>query len=78
MDNNKLHFISTASIPLLQKVAATETGNWGKMNGQQMGEHVAAFFKVSNNQLHFPVFTPEDMRPKAFLLSNKDLSLFLL
>ena len=44
------------------------------MNAQQMVEHVAGFFKVSTNQLKFPLVTPEEhfQSLKNFLLSDKE------
>ncbi len=44
------------------------------MNAQQMIEHVAGFFKVSTQQLHFPLVTPVEHLPrfKEFLLSEKE------
>src|SRR5258705_528661 len=46
----------------------------GKMNAQQMIEHVAAFFKVSTNKLQFPLATPAEHLPKykEFLMSEKE------
>lgn len=47
---------------------------WGKMHAQQMVEHVSGFFKVSTNQLHFPLVTAVEHLPKykEFLLSEKE------
>lgn len=73
MDQSKLAFIEMEFIPLLKRLPADAIGKWGKMNAQQMVEHVAGFFKVSTNQLHFPLVTPAEHLPqyKAFLLSDK-------
>lgn len=74
MDAEKLDFIKNKFIPLINILKGNETGKWGKMNSQQMVEHVTGFFKVSTNQLHFPLATPEKYLPKAkaFLLSDKE------
>ncbi|NCT93303.1 MAG: DUF1569 domain-containing protein [Chitinophagaceae bacterium] len=57
----------------LQSLTPGSMAVWGKMNAQQMVEHVTGFFRVSTNQLHFPLVTPEADLPKfkAFLLSDK-------
>jgi len=74
MDTNKLAFVATGFIMLIKNLPAGTTSKWGKMNAQQMLEHVAGFFKVSTNQLSFPLVTPEEHLPKfkAFLLSDKE------
>jgi Protein of unknown function (DUF1569) len=74
MDEQKLNFITNESIPLFKKVPAGNQGKWGKMNGQQMIEHVAAFFYVSTGKIKFDLVTPEEHLPKykEFLLSDKE------
>lgn len=72
--NNKEAFLKNDLIPLIKKLNGNETGKWGKMNAQQMVEHVAGFFKVSTEQIHFPLTTPEEHLPKykEFLWSEKE------
>ena len=74
MDTKKLDFIENKFVPLVKNIAANATGNWGKMNAQQMVEHVTAFFKVSSGKLHFELVTPAAHLPKfkEFLLSDKE------
>lgn len=74
MDQAKADFIKNKFIPLLRSLSFDAKGKWGKMNGQQMVEHVAGFFKVSTNKVHFPLVTPAEHLPKfkAFLLSDKE------
>ena len=74
MDKEKLAFISNKLIVLLNDLPAVAVGKWGKMNGQQMVEHLSGFFKVSTGKLKFPLVTPIDHLPKyiEFLYSNKD------
>ena len=74
MDEEKFDFIKNKFIPLVNNLKGNETGKWGKMNAQQMVEHVTGFFKVSTNQIHFPLVTPAEYLPraKAFLLSDKE------
>jgi oxepin-CoA hydrolase/3-oxo-5,6-dehydrosuberyl-CoA semialdehyde dehydrogenase len=73
-DQQKLAFISTGIVPLLRNLSEDAIMKWGKMNAQQMVEHLSAFFRVSTNKLHFPLVTHEDQLPsfKAFLRSEKE------
>ena len=74
MNQEKLHFLSAQFIPLLNNLPAGAIGKWGKMNGQQMVEHVAGFFKVSTGKIKFPLVTPAEHLPKykEFLYSDKE------
>ncbi|MEO7307764.1 MAG: DUF1569 domain-containing protein [Ferruginibacter sp.] len=74
MDEQKLHFITKEYIPLLKNLAGDAVGKWGKMNGQQMVEHAAAFFYVSTEKIKFDLVTPPEHLPKykEFLLSDKE------
>ena len=70
----KLNFITKEFIPLLKNLHANAVGKWGKMNGQQMVEHVAAFFYVSTEKIKFDLVTPAEHLPKyrEFLFSDKE------
>ena len=72
MDLVKLNFISNKYTPLLKDLPAAAAGKWGKMNGQQMVEHVTGFFKVSTEKIKIPLVTPVEHLPKykEFLLSD--------
>lgn len=74
MDEIKLKFVTNDCLALFKKIKGDATGNWGKMNGQQMVEHVAGFFYVSSGKIKFPLAIPEEHLPKykAFLLSDKE------
>lgn len=74
MDHQKLDFLSTRLVPILKSLPEGSLMKWGKMNPQQMVEHVSGFFRVSTNKLHFPLVTPEDQLPKfkEFLRSQKE------
>ena len=74
MIQEKFNFISAEFIPLINALPADAIGKWGKMNGQQMVEHVAGFFKVSTGKIKFPLVTPVEHLPKykEFLNSNKE------
>lgn len=74
MNEQKLAFLRDEYIPLLQRLEVNSAGSWGKMNAQQMVEHVSDFFKVSTEKIKLPLVTPEEQLPKfkAFLLSDKE------
>lgn len=73
MQEKKLAFIKKDLFSLLDSISAETNANWGKMNTQQMVEHLAAFFKVSTGKITFDLLTPEEHLPKykEFLLSDK-------
>ena len=73
MDQGKLKFITEEYILLVKKLQPDAMGKWGKMNGQQMAEHVADFFNVSTEKIKFDLVTPVEHLPKfkEFLLSDK-------
>ena len=73
MREQKLAFIKNDFFSFLENIAAETKANWGKMNAQQMVEHVAAFFNVSTEKIKFDLVTPEEHLPKfkEFLLSDK-------
>ena len=74
MDKQKHDFIANRFIPLIKKVSPGAVAKWGKMNAQQMVEHVSGFFQVSTNQIKFPFVTPVEHLPKymEFLRSEKE------
>lgn len=74
MTEEKKSFLKNELIVLVGKLKGDEKGKWGKMNAQQMVEHVAGFFKVSTDKIHFPLTTPAEHLPKykEFLLSDKE------
>ena len=49
MDLTKLAFIEKELIPLLKTLSVNANRKWGKMNPQQMVEHLSNFFRVSTN-----------------------------
>lgn len=74
MITDKETFIHNRLVPMLEVLNGETKGKWGRMNAQQMVEHLADFFRVSSNRLHFPLVTPEEHLPKykTFLLSDKE------
>jgi hypothetical protein len=73
MNEEKLRFLRTQFIPLLQKIPADRQPAWGKMNLQQMVEHMAAAFKIASGRIQLPGEPNEDQIPGsyAFLMSEK-------
>jgi Protein of unknown function (DUF1569) len=73
MDKDKLNFITKGCIPLFKSLHAGAVGKWGRMNGQQMVEHVAVVFVISTGKIKFDLVTPVEHLPKfkEFLLSDK-------
>lgn len=74
VNESKKNFLEHQFMPLVKKITPTVPARWGKMNAQQMVEHVAGFFRISTNKIKFPFVTPLEQLPKfrAFLLSEKE------
>ena len=74
MDLRKLNFLTNDLVQLLRNLSPETQMKWGKMNAQQMVEHISGFFRVSTNKLHFPLVTPPEHLPKfkEFLRSDKE------
>jgi len=74
VNEGKLLFLEKQLIPLIQKLDFSGSPKWGKMNAQQMVEHVSAFFKISSGKLKFPLVTPREhlTKFKEFLMSEKE------
>lgn len=74
MTETKEMFVTKGFIDFVKTLGADAKAAWGKMNAQQMVEHVKNFYKVSNGTMHFKMVTPEEQLPKlkAFLLSDKE------
>lgn len=73
MQDQKSTFIKNEMFALVSDLPAGSKGNWGKMNAQQMLEHVADFFDVAAGNIKFDLVTPVAHLPKymEFLLSDK-------
>ncbi|HET9057319.1 MAG TPA: hypothetical protein VFN30_10795 [Chitinophagaceae bacterium] len=74
MNEQKLDFLKNNFIPLAKQLPPNAKGKWGKMNSQQMVEHVTDFFKISTGKINFGLVTPIEHLPKfkEFLLSEKE------
>ncbi len=66
-------FLKEEMFGLFNKLQADAKPVWGKMNAQQMTEHVADVFDISANKISIPLLTPEEHLPKylEFLRSEK-------
>lgn len=73
MPEQKLSFLENDLFSLLADIKQDSVAKWGKMNAQQMVEHLSDFFNVSTEKIIFPVVTPEEHLPKfkEFILSDK-------
>jgi hypothetical protein len=73
MDQAKVALIKNEFVSAVKKLQAGQKGNWGKMNAQQMVEHVTDIFDVASGKIHFPFLSPVEHLPKlkAFLWSDK-------
>jgi hypothetical protein len=74
MNIEKLDFIQQQFIKLLYPLPATTKGKWGKMNAQQMVEHLILIFQSSSGKITAKLTTPQEHLPKykEFLWSNKE------
>ena len=74
LNKDKLQFLETQYISLVKGIAPGTEPRWGKMNLQQMVEHVTAFFKLSTGRFHLPLVTPIENLPKfrEWLMSEKE------
>ena len=74
MTEAKRSFLQNDLLPLINKLNGDEKAKWGKMNAQQMIEHVSGFFKVSTEKIQYALTTPAEHLPKykEFLLSEKE------
>ncbi len=73
MLSEKEYFLQNEYIPLLQKLTPQQTGKWGKMDAQQMVEHVRDVCKLANGKIVLPLLItdPEKLaKARAFMLSD--------
>ena len=73
MNIEKENFLRTKVVTLLQRLPSGTQAKWGKMNVQQMIEHVTDVFMVASGKLQLPIVTPPDKLPKfrEFMMSEK-------
>ena len=69
----KVSFLKNAYIPALQQLAPATAGKWGKMNVQQMVEHMSDYVRIASGKTIIQTITPEETLPRMqdFLKSEK-------
>lgn len=69
----KADFLKHKYTKVLSELDANTPGKWGKMNVQQMIEHMSEYIRVANGRVVLPNVTPEDKLPRmqGFLESEK-------
>ena len=74
MSNEKLTFLTNTFPNLLRSADPNTKPLWGKMNLQQMVEHMSESIRIANGKLSFPLMTPEERIPAmvAFVRSEKE------
>lgn len=70
---DKIQFLKTDLINLLQNLKSEAKGKWGVMNGQQMVEHMSDSVRIANGKTPKKILTPAELVPKykTFMLSEK-------
>ena len=71
--NLKEKFLKEEFSVMLCKLSAEQKGKWGKMNAQQMAEHMSGAFRVaSGKHIQKPAFSPEiTKKSHDFMMSEK-------
>ena len=74
MDQAKLDFICKDYVHLMNGLPAETKGKFGKMNMQQVVEHLSDVFKISSGKLKLNLVTPVEHLPRYmdFLYSDKE------
>ena len=69
----QLNFLKDEYIQIIRAADTSVKPQWGKMDFQQMLEHVADFFQVSTQKQYYPLVSPPEHMPKLkeFLMSDK-------
>jgi hypothetical protein len=70
----RLAFLKKEYLPLLQQLKPGAPARWGKMDVQQMVEHMRDVFKVGNGHIQLPLMTedPEHLEKlRAFIMKDK-------
>lgn len=69
---SQIDFITNAP-GLFSTLSPDQKPVWGKMNAQQVVEHLSDFFRLSTGEIEFPLSVPEEHLPKfrEFLFSEK-------
>lgn len=77
MENNgsKIEFLRSEYIPMLLQLDADAPRKWGKMNVQQMIEHMSDYVRIANGRTPMEVITPAENidRMQAFLAGDRQM-----
>ncbi|MBS1765194.1 MAG: DUF1569 domain-containing protein [Bacteroidetes bacterium] len=74
VNQEKLSFIKKDAIQLLKSLKGNETPEWGKMNAQQMIEHLCDAIDDATGINNRKILTPADQLPgfRNFMMSEKE------
>jgi len=74
INSEKLRFLQQTFPALLKKLKGDETPEWGKMNAQQMIEHMTDSFRIADEKNRQTIHTPPEQLEafKRFLMSDKE------
>lgn len=73
MTDTQIAFLQNGVIPLLYKLDPLQKGKWGKMDGQQMVEHLRDICKVASGKIVLPLVNTDPAKlaqARSFLLSE--------
>lgn len=73
MIEDKVHFLKTECLSLLQQLSNDQTAKWGKMDGQQMVEHLRDIFKLANGKIVLPLLNTDAeklAKARIFMMSD--------
>lgn len=71
--NDFRSFLRNEYIPLLQKLEPRQQPQWGKMDAQQMVEHMRDIFRLANGKIKMPLMDNDPVhveKKRAFLLTD--------
>lgn len=70
---DKAAFLKTDFVPLLTGLSPVQQGKWGKMNAQQMVEHLGEYLRIANGKHKVqPVNSPEiTQKSYTFMMSDR-------
>ena len=70
---DKAAFLKTEFMPLISGLSPEQQGKWGKMNAQQMVEHMSEYIRIaSGKQKMQPVNSPEiTQKSYTFMMSDR-------
>jgi len=71
----KIQFLKSDYLPALSTLAPDAARLWGKMNVQQMVEHMADYMRIANGKTILPIAVDEAIVPRmqAFLATEKPM-----